>query len=138
MMIIVYFVGAIGEELGWMGYLVDPLQKRVNALPAALIIGLAWGAWHIVPFYTMGRSTGWIIGQVMASILMRIIIVRLYNRANRSVFVAIVFHTFINVSTSLFPNQGSHYDPVITAVVLAVIVITLEVIIYTRNRRSII
>lgn len=119
-MIAVYFVGAIGEELGWMGYLIDPLRAKTGTLSAALIIGLAWGAWHIVPFYVMGRSIGWIAAQVLVSVLMRIIIVWLYDRANKSVFIAIVFHTFINVATTIIPVAGSSYDPAITAVLLAI------------------
>lgn len=128
-MVLVYFIGAIGEELGWMGYLVDPLQKRMNAISAALIIGFAWQAWHVVPFYAMGRSIGWISAQFLAGILMRIIIVWLYNKASESVLIAIVFHTSINVSFSLFPNQGSHYDPVVTALVLTIVAVVLGVVI---------
>ena len=135
-MILVYFFGAIGEEVGWMGYLFDPLQKRMGVLSAALTIGIFWGAWHIIPFYTMGRSAGWIAAQVIASIFMRIIIARLYNKANKSVLIAIIFHTFINVSTSLFPNQGSHYNPAIAAFMLALLVICIEIIAIVNNRRK--
>ena len=64
-MVLVYFIGAIGEELGWMGYLVDPLQERMSALSASLVIGVVWGAWHVLPYYAMGRSIGWIGAQVL-------------------------------------------------------------------------
>jgi uncharacterized protein len=30
----VFFIGALGEELGWSGYAIDPLQHRWNALTA--------------------------------------------------------------------------------------------------------
>jgi membrane protease YdiL (CAAX protease family) len=118
-----------------MGYLIDPLRGRTGTLSAALIIGLAWGAWHIVPFYTMGRSFGWIGAQVLASILMRVIIVWLYDKANKSVFIAIVFHTFINVATSIIPVAGSAYNPAITATILFIIVAGFGSYRYVVNRR---
>ena len=30
-----FFIGALGEELGWSGYLTDPLQNRLGALGAS-------------------------------------------------------------------------------------------------------
>ncbi len=135
-MLLVYVVGAVGEEIGWTGYLTDPLQRRFGELPAALIIGAVWQAWHIVPFYAMGRSVTWISAQFVAGVLLRIIIVRLYNQANRSVFIAIVFHTCINVSFSLFPNEGSHFDPVTTAISLVAVVVTVQVVTYEMTYRS--
>lgn len=120
-MLLVYFVGAAGEELGWTGYLTDPLQRTYGEIPTALVIGVVWQAWHIIPFSAMGRSATWIIAQFVAGIFLRIIIVRFYNQANRSVFIAIIFHMMINVSFSLFPNGGSHFDPITTAISLAVV-----------------
>ena len=34
-----FFVAALGEELGWSGYVIDPMQKRWGALRA----GIIWG-----------------------------------------------------------------------------------------------
>jgi hypothetical protein len=42
-------------------------------------------------------------------------------RGGQSLFLAVVFHAMINVSYSLFPNQGSHYDPRVVASMLAVL-----------------
>ena len=36
-----FFIGALGEELGWSGYATDPLQHRWNALTAA-IVNVSW------------------------------------------------------------------------------------------------
>jgi uncharacterized protein len=41
-----YFIGAAGEELGYMGYVVDPLQDRWSALTTSLIMGSLWAIWH--------------------------------------------------------------------------------------------
>jgi membrane protease YdiL (CAAX protease family) len=36
---VVFFIGGIGEEIGWTGYVTDPLQDRWNALKAGIIFG---------------------------------------------------------------------------------------------------
>jgi len=36
---IFFFIGAAGEELGYIGYAIDPLQERWGALTACLIVG---------------------------------------------------------------------------------------------------
>lgn len=45
---LVAVVAALGEELGWSGYVIDPLQDRWNALIAAVLVGLVWAVWHWV------------------------------------------------------------------------------------------
>lgn len=37
-----FIVAALGEELGWSGYAIDPLQHRFTALIASLIQRLSW------------------------------------------------------------------------------------------------
>lgn len=44
--LILFFIAAAGEELGWMGYAVDPLQERWGALGAGIILGVVWAVWQ--------------------------------------------------------------------------------------------
>lgn len=112
-----YFVSAVCEELGWMGYAVDPLQERWGALRAALLLGVVWELWHLIPHLQQGLTAGWIAWQSLYSIALRVLIVWVYNNTGRSVFAAILVHTTDNVGWSLFPNLSSHYDPLFTAAV---------------------
>ncbi len=121
-----YFIAALGEELGWTGYAADPLQERLSALPAALVLGVIWAAWHILPVVQVGRSPLWIAWQCLFWISARVIIFWLYNNTGKSVFAVLVFHSMLNVSSFLFPVEGSFYDPRITALIvtgLALIVV---------------
>ena len=72
---VLFFVGAIGEEIGWTGYATDRLQNRFNALTASTIIGTVWAAWHIIPYMQAHNSPSWIIGQCLFTVGARIIIV---------------------------------------------------------------
>ena len=47
-MFLVFFVPALGAELGWSGYALDPLQDRWGALHAGVLLRVAWAAWHVV------------------------------------------------------------------------------------------
>lgn len=101
---------ALAEELGWSAYATGPLSSRWGALPAAIVLGVVWAAWHIVPYYGLGRSTEWVAWQCLYSVLLRVFLVWLFN-ASGSVFVAAVCHAMSNVSFRTFPGDGALYDP---------------------------
>src|SRR6266540_5441784 len=46
--IVIGYVGALGEEIGWRGYLLPKLVQAGVRFPI-LVVGLIWAAWH-VPF----------------------------------------------------------------------------------------
>ncbi len=39
-------IAAIGEEMGWRGFLLSELGPRLGLYPAAMVIGAIWGLWH--------------------------------------------------------------------------------------------
>jgi membrane protease YdiL (CAAX protease family) len=115
-MFLAFFIAALGEELGWTGYVTDPLQDRWNALQAAILLGIVWAVWHLVPLVQAHRSPAWIAWWCLFTVAGRILIVWLYNNTGRSVFAATLYHTMLNVSTFLFP---SFFDPRITGLIVA-------------------
>ena len=120
---VTFFLGAIPEEIGWTGYATEPLQKRYGVVRAGLIIGAFWALWH-VPLWWSGD--GWegqvhalaVAGQAASVVLLRVIMGWLYAYGGRSLFLAIVLHAMDNTCWKLFPNNGSHYNPTVTAIVL--------------------
>ena len=125
---ILFFIAAICEEVGWTGFITDPLQERYGALKAALIIGTMWAIWHIVPYIQAHRSAAWIFWHCLGTVALRIIIVWLYNNTGRWLLTAIICHTTVNLSEFLFPNYGSHYNPFVFAVVLIFTAIAIVVL----------
>jgi uncharacterized protein len=109
-MFLAFFIGALGEELGWSGYVIDPMQERWNALQASLILGLVGVVWHIVPLLVMGRTPAWIAWWCLYALAARLLMVWLYNNTGRSVFAASLFHATLNLTFMLFPVYGSHFD----------------------------
>ena len=119
----VFFVAAIGEELGWMGYAMDPLQDRFGALGGALLLGGVWAVWHFVPLLSVQRSLAWIAWWALGTVALRVIITWHYNNTGRSVFVAVIFHTMSNLTWELFPINGSYYDPRVTSLIMTLVAV---------------
>jgi membrane protease YdiL (CAAX protease family) len=40
------FVTALGEEIGWRGFLVPTLHERLKFAAVCLISGIIWATWH--------------------------------------------------------------------------------------------
>jgi len=139
-MFLLAFIAALGEELGWSGYAIDPMQGRWNALQASILLGLVGAAWHIVLLVQAGRSPAWIAWQCLNLVAIRVLLVWLYNNTGRSVFAAALCHAMVNVSWQLFPNNGSHYDPRITGLITAFAAVAITIIwgprTLTRNRNA--
>jgi uncharacterized protein len=79
------FVAVLGgglEEPGWRGFALPRLQQRYTPVVATLILGLAWGVWH-VPLY---GPLGFVVPLVLAFFY-----TWLYNRTG-SVLMCILLH----------------------------------------------
>ena len=116
---LLFFLAGLAAELGWSGYALDPLQNRWGALRASLLLGAVWAAWHFVPLLQADRAPLWIAWWSLATIGTRILHTWLFNNTGKSVFGAALFHAMSNVSWQMFPNQGSHYDPRVTGIIVA-------------------
>jgi hypothetical protein len=55
----------------------------------------------------------------------------MYAFGGRSLFLAVVFHAMYNTCWKLFPNSGSHFNPSVTAIVLALV--TLLIVVTNQN-----
>ena len=121
-----FYLAALGEELGWSGYVIDPLQERWDALRGSALVGVVWAVWHYVPLIQVHRSTTWIAWWSIYTVALRVLIVWLYNNTGRSVFASTLFHAFSNVSSVAY---SSCYDPRITGLIVA-FVATLVVLVW--------
>lgn len=83
-LIVAYFIAAVGEEAGWTGYAVDPMQGRWSALGTGLIMGSIWGVWHIVPYVQTHHPAVWVIGETLGAIPLRVHIVSPWRADSKS------------------------------------------------------
>lgn len=50
-------IGALGEEIGWRGYMIPKLEELFGLKKAIIIGGIIWGIWHFPANY-MGHNFG--------------------------------------------------------------------------------
>ncbi len=123
-----FFIGAAGEELGYMGYAIDPMQDRWSALTASLIMGSLWAIWHVPSMIQVGQTPTLMAWGLLGTVGFRILDVWLYNNTRKSVFGVILFHAMGNTGRSVFPGGRSHYELASGAVGYSIIIITAVIV----------
>ncbi len=118
-----FFFGALGEELGWSGYALEPMQARWGALKASFMLGGFWAIYHYVGLVQAHRTVTWIAWWTLYAVSIRVIMVWLFNKTGKSIFGMALFHMTINTTWQLFPVSGSYFDPRVTGLILAVVAV---------------
>jgi len=117
-----FFILGFGEEVGWMGYAFNPMQKKSGPMKAALLLGLIWALWHL-PFYMfMINDISSVLFMLLCLFGTRIILVWIFNNTNQSVFGAICFHAMFNVSISVTPIYQIPSGIILTFVLIMITV----------------
>jgi membrane protease YdiL (CAAX protease family) len=105
--------GGFLEELGWTGFAVPGLRRHYGVLGTGLLVGVLWGAWHLLTnaFWASGSSLGagalspavfltvrsldLLAGQLAAY---RVLMVWVYDRTG-SLLVAMLMHASLTACT---------------------------------------
>jgi membrane protease YdiL (CAAX protease family) len=117
LLLVLFFLLAVGEEAGWMGYAFDPMQDRWGALGASIILAIPWWVGHLPSIIQIGGTPADIAWWFPGAIALRILVGWLYNNTGKSLFAAILFHALLNLGRSAsYPTLGSRYDPAYQAV----------------------
>ena len=109
--ILVGLIVGILEELGWTGFAVPRLRLHYGVFSTGLIVGVAWGAWHVlandvwasvatagdlpVNLFLVLRGLGLLVGGLLP---FRVLMVWVYNRTG-SLLVAMLMHASYAAST---------------------------------------
>ena len=108
--LVMFFIAAVAEELGYAAYATESLQRRFTPLVTALIIGVPWALWHLPSMIAVGQSAELIVWGLAGTVAVRIIYVWLYNGSGGSVFVLIACHTVANTARTGFPGGRAAYE----------------------------
>jgi membrane protease YdiL (CAAX protease family) len=129
---------ALCEEVGWRGYALPRLQRRVGALPASLLLGVIWAGvhlplWLLPGFGFAGQSVPLYVVQITA---VSVVLAWLYNGTGGSVLLTGLAHAAANAwpvpwSSALPVARGALPQASITAATVAIAVV---VVLATRRR----
>jgi membrane protease YdiL (CAAX protease family) len=93
-----------GEEIGWRGFALPHLQRARSALAASVILGGAWGVWHL-PLYLVGsdlRPLGLFAPWVVLTVALSVLYTWIYNGTGGSLLIAVLFHAAVNLPLTVF------------------------------------
>jgi membrane protease YdiL (CAAX protease family) len=108
-------VGGFFEEIGWTGFAIPRMLKRLSVFKTGLFLGLIWGAWHfLVNFWGSANSAGAVplalfLLVALFSFLLpyRILMVWVYDHT-KSLLLSILMHcNLITFWLILAPTEGS-------------------------------
>ncbi len=125
---IAFFMAAAGEELGYMGYAIDPMQDQWGALTASIILGSVWAIWHYPSMIQIGQTPTLMAWGTLGTVGFRILYVWLYNNTGKSIFGIILFHAIANTGRSVFPGGRSYFELAGGAVGYSIIAITAVIV----------
>lgn len=128
---LVFFIMAIGEEVGWMGCSFESLRhsQNDNALQASIMLGLVWSLWHLPFFFFLFPPPllHTIPLQLITIIANRIFMVWLYQNSGKSVLAVILYHAADNVALVVFSDLKAVVPeiPCVLTVLLALVIVLL-------------
>jgi uncharacterized protein len=101
--------GAVGEELGWRGFLLPRLRMRYGRLPAVWAAASLWSLWHVSSFFFPGMSQ-----QLVPPLLFLLTVAftgvflgLVFTESRDSVLATMVGHLSINITMALRGADGS-------------------------------
>lgn len=126
------FTFGFGEEIGWRGFALPRLQKKMPVLQATLLLGVLWILWHVPTFFYHVTYTnlGWnmlpafTIGVLSGAVLFT----WLYNGTGGSVLMVAIWHGLFDLFTA--SKAGQDLIPMVISI--AVIVWALFVLIINK------
>ncbi len=141
-LLLITFVGALGEETGWRGYALPQLQRRFSPLTSSLILAVVWFLWHLPQFFVIAAyrdfSPVQYVGMLLGLFCGAVILTWLYNRSGGSILLVIIWHGLYNFVSGTQAATGL-LAAVVTTLVMAqgVVLIVLEVRARRRGRPSV-
>ena len=86
----------IGEEIGWRGYALPRLLTRCSALTSGVALGVVWAVWHL-PVVLADPALRVPVPFLLQVVPLSILFTWLFVRTQGSVFVAVLFHAWLDL-----------------------------------------
>lgn len=131
--LLIPFLAASGEEIGWRGYAVDSLLSKFNLFNTTLIFASIWAMWHLPLFFVKGYYQNQLLETdpilalnfFLSVFVIAFIMNWLYVKCNRSIILLIVFHFITVMSAEIF--MINEYTKIIQTFLLAAFALVLVV-----------
>jgi membrane protease YdiL (CAAX protease family) len=135
-LLLVLIFNGFGEETGWRGFALGPLQEKFGPLKGALVLALVWAGWHVPSFWIVegyrSMSVPVLVGGFGLGICAgSIVLARVANRTAGSVLAAALWHFSYNMSSATAASRG-----IIGAVSTTCVMVWAAVLVVQELRRG--
>jgi uncharacterized protein len=131
-LLIMLFLFAAGEELGWRAYALPRLLKTYSPLSASLILGIPWAILHLALLLPGMMNEGVpALSQLIILTALSVLTTWVYLRSGNSVLAATLLHGGQSAFAILIVNVG--IDPVQSAWLMAVVYAAFAVMVVIAN-----
>ena len=86
------------EEVGWRGFALPRLQRRLDAIWAALVLGALWALWHLPELISDPTRQRPPLQFVVWALALSVIFTWLYNSTDGSLPIVIICHAAIDTA----------------------------------------
>ena len=95
--------GAVGEELGWRGFLLPRLGQLAGARAAAWVMGILWSLWHVPAFFDRSLPHYFMPMTLVLPFIafFGVFMAFTFNRAGESILGTIPAHLSLNITLAL-------------------------------------
>jgi membrane protease YdiL (CAAX protease family) len=122
-------VAALGEELGWRGYLYPRLMPALGPIGAAVAVGLIWGLWHLPADYVGLKASGgwfWLAFLVNGPFVLTghaLVMAWLWRWTEGNLVAMVLYHVGITASAISMPSPGPDALMQVTAAAIGGLVV---------------
>lgn len=104
--LLMVLIGGGQEELGWRGYILDPMEERLGPWLGNLVLGVIWGIWHLPLFFIpfTGQANMHFGGFVILTIGWSWIFAWVRYASGKRTLAGPYAHGLANAFTSVFPT----------------------------------
>jgi hypothetical protein len=102
---ILFIGGALGEELGWRGFVYERLEKLMTPFYSTLILGLLWSLWHLPLFLMDGtvQSNMPIWQFMLQNTIIAFYYTWVFKQTKGNMILMIYLHAVANTASAIFP-----------------------------------
>jgi membrane protease YdiL (CAAX protease family) len=125
------------EEVGWRGFALPRLQRRFDALWAALILGALWALWHLPDLISDPTRQRPPVQFVLWTLALSVIFSWLYNSTKGSLPIVIIFHAAIDTAGRFLMPEffGEGYQTLWWIMVALYVLVAIVVVLVAGPKR---
>jgi membrane protease YdiL (CAAX protease family) len=128
-LIVVIYLFALLEEIGWRGCALRRLVRTRSAFAALLITGIPWSAIHIFYYLAQGKDAATVMQVFVLNLALTVMVTWIYLRGGQNIWAAVILHgsqSLFSIFNTNLPTELITPYSVIGYSVLALVILAVD------------